>query len=141
MAGIVDATEAQIAVFTHNTTNVRVVRYDWRIASSIPWQVCRSCRTGDCERDRLAAKPIANVVSISINKCYPDTGIQQLHEVLNDTAPCPVSRFIERLKDGQRVLRVIDRDANGLLHCLGVEVLEVVRIWKRIEKVLRDVVD
>jgi hypothetical protein len=97
-------------------------------------------RVIDLKRYGLAAKPIADVISIAVEEIYTHSLVKQILEVLTEVREDEVSRVLELVVDIAVGCRVVEVDTNGILHVSLVEVRGEVRRWRRVIAWVTDVV-
>jgi hypothetical protein len=88
----------------------------------------------------LAAKPVADVISISICECYSYSLVKEIFEILAEVRENEVARVLELVVDVAVGGRVVQVDTNGILHMCLVKVRSQVRRRRRVVAGVTDIV-
>jgi hypothetical protein len=97
-------------------------------------------RVINLERYRLAAEPIADVISITIKKIYTHSLVKKILEILAEVREDEVSCVLELIVDIAVGGRVVQVDANCILYMGLVQVRCQVRRRRRVIARVADVV-
>ena len=109
MARFVDAHEAVIPILT-NFAILYTVNYKWRITSCAKFS---SVSVIEAEGDGLAAKPIADIVSIAVVHSYADGVVKNRFQVCEEVGVSEVACLLEGVVDIVIGICVVQIDSEG----------------------------
>lgn len=79
-----------------------------------------------CERDGLAAEPIANIICVTVDESNANWSSEDIFEVFDEVGPDEVTCLLEGVVDFGIGLGVVEVDAKGIHDFVFGEVVDVV---------------
>lgn len=137
VAGLVDAEEVEVAVLAHGAV-LGAVDDEGDVS-----RFRKLGRVGEVELvgDGLAAEPVADVVGVAVEEAHAHAVVDDQLEVVDEDRVAEVAGAGEGIEDVVVGPRVVEVDAEGLLHIGLVEVVDEVCGRRRVVVRMTDVVD